>query len=184
MASARQHRRAVLERQRYDATLAARRLRESVGQRRCQKQIRAAGAAVLLFRPGVGRLRRHWLVAQAGGTIDILAGTVIEPVVADDAVCPRRAASVDGGVSGPGQRGGVGVMAVLEPRSLVAEAAKASLTEELVPAREIIAAQLVEHQHDSQTHSGRRVLAALVRCESRRLREAAEAQQQSERPAE
>src|SRR5262249_7727108 len=143
----------------------------------------AASATVLLLGLGVGRLGRHELVARRGGAVGLLPGTAIEPLVRNDAVRPRRTAGVDGGVSRPGERVGVGIMAVFAPRPLVAEATKAFRAEEFVPATQVIAPQLVEDQDDRQPHAGRSVLARLIRWKGCRRRDPA-AEQQRERPAE
>src|SRR5262249_21732003 len=109
----------------------------------------------------------------------------IEPVVGDDAVRARRAAGVNGGMSGARESIGIGIVAILEPGAIVAEATEAALAEQLVPAEEVVAAQLVEDDHDRQPHPRFAVLAAFVgRRDCRWSRgQAAEPEGQRERPA-
>src|SRR5262249_14818160 len=61
-----------------------------------------------------------------------------------------RPAGRQGGVPGSGERGGVGVVTIPEPGAAVGEAPEAPADEEVLPAGQVVAAHLVEHQKDDE----------------------------------
>src|SRR5437879_5677625 len=67
-------------------------------------------------------------------------------------------------MAGSGEGAGVGIVTVLIPRSLARHSAKTAVAEEMVPAHQVIAAELIDHDEDRKTHPGRWLVLVLGGC--------------------
>ncbi len=141
-----QHRRRrALERQRHQAPTG---LGDGCGERGRLEHLRAAARSGLTL--AVGHFARAAVVGARHGPL----GGPIPPLIADDAVSRWESARADGGVARAGQRRGVWVGRVREPRALVDQAPQT-----LGPLRtvilDVVPAHLIDDDDDDQRRLGR-----------------------------
>ncbi len=142
---------AILVRNRDHATLACSGSLQHVSNRRRQQTLRGTSARLLpRSSRGIGG---NVFVAVGGGTINLACAEFV-PFVADDAMAVRAAAGQERGVTGPGERQGIRIIAVVEPGSLFQHASEATLAELVVPTRQIIGTHLVEYDENYQLWFG------------------------------
>src|SRR5205807_1897140 len=94
--------------------------------------------------------RRHTLVTGRSSAVDFLASRAVVPLVGDNAVSHRRAAGQKRSVAGTGDGVSIGIVTVLIPRAFFLQPMKPAVAEQRIPARQIIAAHLIENDQNRE----------------------------------
>ena len=96
------------------------------------------------------RRRRHQFIAIRRSRIHRLAATAIIPFIADYAVPIRGSARHQRTMPRRCHGLRIGIMAIGEPGAFGLQAFEASLSEQVLPFNQVVAAHLVEHQDDGE----------------------------------
>src|SRR5262249_46357726 len=99
--------------------------------------------------------RRNACIALRVDTIDHGANGAVEPVVIHDPVLRGNRARAERGMTCAGDSMIEGIVTILEPRAVPQQTLQTVVTEQALPADQVVATHLIEHNQHCEARRGR-----------------------------